>query len=98
MQPHVHVVPPPFSRPTFHLVSTELPNSNGVACKHQQIKDVSLTNTRGKCASAYLTLIVVIVLGLDCRFGLDLTLHRLHEVAWVVRLDYFLLSCRDHLA
>lgn len=43
-----------------------------------------------------LTLIAVVVCRLDL-FGLDLSLHRLHEIAWVVRPDDVLLRCRDHL-
>lgn len=42
-----------------------------------------------------LTLVAVIVFSSDL-FGLDLAHHRLHKVAWVVCLDDFLLSRRDH--
>lgn len=43
-----------------------------------------------------LTLIAVIMYGLDL-LGLDLILHGLHKIAWIVRFDDLLLSSRDHL-
>lgn len=46
--------------------------------------------------SASLTLVAVVVCNLNL-FGLDLSLHCLHEIAWKVSFDNILLSCRDHL-
>jgi len=42
------------------------------------------------------TLVTVIMFRLHLS-GLDLSLHRLHEEAWIVRVDDVLLSCSDHL-
>lgn len=43
-----------------------------------------------------LTLVTVIMSSPDL-FGLDLVIHRLHEIAGVVGSDDVLLSCRDDL-
>lgn len=44
-----------------------------------------------------LALVAVVMFGRTL-LGLDLVLHRLHEVPRVVGLDDVLLGCRDHLA
>lgn len=46
--------------------------------------------------SSRLTLVAVVVLGIDL-FCLDLVLHRLHEIARVVCFDNVLLGSGDHL-
>lgn len=43
-----------------------------------------------------LTLVTIIMSGLDL-FGLDLVIHRLHKIAWIVGSDDILLGCRDDL-
>lgn len=43
-----------------------------------------------------LTLVTVVVSSLDL-FGLDLVIHRLHEIAWIVGPDDVLLGRRDDL-
>lgn len=49
-----------------------------------------------KITLASLTLVAVIMFSLDL-FGLDLAIHRLHKIAWVVRFDNVPLSCGDYL-
>lgn len=88
---------------TFNLITTEFPNGNRVACGSRGSTEV-ISSSHGKHIEVHLswkrapgfTLIAVVVRRMDL-FGLDLALHRLHEVARVVRFDNVLLSCRDHL-
>lgn len=47
--------------------------------------------------SACLTLVAVIMLRMHL-FSLDLAIHRLYKIPWVVRFNNVLLGCRDHLA
>lgn len=49
--------------------------------------------------STYVSLtLVTVIVGSQDLFGLDLVIHRLHEVAGIVGSDDVLFGCRDDLA
>lgn len=55
-----------------------------------------IEGTFNKSSDVSLTLVTVIMSSPDL-FGLDLVIHRLHEIAGVVGSDDVLFSCRDDL-